>query len=853
MMFEQLSPWFQDMGKAFVFFIHHAWLGLVIAGIGASTYWFRQYWSAASRYLALQICLFAVAAFPVLIGIAIPAMRQISYFLFPTPGTGTYLVPADANAFEMSSLVTSHDRIAAEGADAVFKAVPATSELSVGAKTMWLDPGAVALALWALPALFFLFRLVRSLHAADRLKRHARPVPVDGQLPFAGPIMTSTAIRTPMVVGLYRPCILLPENARTIYTEQELRQILEHEAGHIARKDAWWHLSEKVIAALFWYNPGVHWLCHQLSRLREQACDDRVVARQPGSSAVYARCLIKAYQYSGRTHSPVFSIKAVAGPKAFQRRIRALINGDICHAETPSGQTLLLVLPALAGLLLGAAMVTPQASLAGLYQDRRQPGLNDMMPSLIDALGKRYSDNPKQDMLRPEQINIELEHQLGESIAHLLDRHHIEAFSPFLINDPAGNLNRTGPSSNNSTTLAYDIYFNARRVDAGRVEFFSASCNGLQRVKNVIVAPDSGSGLCILYPQIYQHVSSQRRWVLSTGRLDAAAIDALAEYYRSYLDRHGMLRAGSRVLSVFETVMAGGSDVSAIRTNAGLSVLGEVDGRYTLNLRLMNGGPSPNKYYVYAQRCRDSLNPTRLVHCETLGLPRSPERLARNAYQPRHVHEVLTEGELVSLIEHAKRALNAGHKLSFHSYNLQAQRDGSRPISVRFAPVSVSPERSESYSASCWLGPPGDTAADRPCRQSKAIAFQHIPEQELPVMLTSWFASPINRQTGLLSADSVTRMISELHQSEPVNQLSAESGAPVLIHSLVGSCWEIRSELKCDERFHITLEAGGRYYRVDLEPLSLLAGRPKAIRMSTVDEPPSRDLYSFNFIPLPDS
>ena len=56
--------------------------------------------------------------------------------------------------------------------------------------------------------------------------------------------------------------------------------MLLHEAAHVVHGDLWVGLLQHAVAAVFWWCPPVHRLNRRLADVREEICDDYVVAAQ---------------------------------------------------------------------------------------------------------------------------------------------------------------------------------------------------------------------------------------------------------------------------------------------------------------------------------------------------------------------------------------------------------------------------------------------------------------------------------------------------------------------------------------------------------------------------------------------
>ena len=73
--------------------------------------------------------------------------------------------------------------------------------------------------------------------------------------------------------------------------EEQLQAVLLHEMAHIARRDHWVGVGQRIAGLLFWWNPLVHGICDEISDLREEICDNHVVLVQ-GEGQRLARILV---------------------------------------------------------------------------------------------------------------------------------------------------------------------------------------------------------------------------------------------------------------------------------------------------------------------------------------------------------------------------------------------------------------------------------------------------------------------------------------------------------------------------------------------------------------------------------
>jgi TonB family protein len=135
-------------------------------------------------------------------------------------------------------------------------------------------------------------------------------------------VLESPGAPTAMTIGIFRPVVLLPADARE-WPVDRLRAVLLHELMHVRRRD----LASQAIAqgacCVYWFHP-LAWLAGlRLRRERERACDDAVLGRGIAAHdyAVHLVALVRALR--GRRSAGV----TMAGPSEFESRVRALLDG----------------------------------------------------------------------------------------------------------------------------------------------------------------------------------------------------------------------------------------------------------------------------------------------------------------------------------------------------------------------------------------------------------------------------------------------------------------------------------------------------------------------------------------------
>lgn len=159
-----------------------------------------------------------------------------------------------------------------------------------------MDWSAMAFAIWALGASVLLaWSMYRQLRFRHQL--NALSVPDSAAANDAGhwwprflPVVVSSACRTPMLVGVCPPQLVLPADRDRIDP-----MILEHERAHLRHGDPIWNLVSQVFRILFWFHPLVHLAVARLRRDQELAADESVTrSLRPDQRVKYGQLLLEA-------------------------------------------------------------------------------------------------------------------------------------------------------------------------------------------------------------------------------------------------------------------------------------------------------------------------------------------------------------------------------------------------------------------------------------------------------------------------------------------------------------------------------------------------------------------------------
>ena len=196
---------------------------------------------------------------------------------------------------------------------------------------------------WAAVAALLLARTLVAQAKAARLIGRA--------IPYRAGITVSRETDVPLVAGLRRPVILLPEEAME-WDDERLEVVLNHESAHVERMDPLAQFIADLACVLYWPLPWVWLAARRLRTEAELACDDGVL-RSGRRASDYAGHLIDIVRgLSGRERIPQGGIP-MARLNQLELRLRSLLAQNVNRgAASPSA----FVVAAIGALLLLAPL-----------------------------------------------------------------------------------------------------------------------------------------------------------------------------------------------------------------------------------------------------------------------------------------------------------------------------------------------------------------------------------------------------------------------------------------------------------------------------------------------------------------
>lgn len=176
-----------------------------------------------------------------------------------------------------------------------------------------------------------------------------------GRLQITGKVtlLTSTYISVPVMMGYFKPLVLLPAAMLTQLSPEQLEAILLHELAHIKRNDYLLNIFQSIVETILFFNPFVWWITKQIRLEREHCCDDLVIA-STAQPLHYARALV-ALEENRLTANPL-AMAAAADKQHLLHRIKRIMEMKTKHLNY--SQQLLAILIIATGLV-GIAWLNP--------------------------------------------------------------------------------------------------------------------------------------------------------------------------------------------------------------------------------------------------------------------------------------------------------------------------------------------------------------------------------------------------------------------------------------------------------------------------------------------------------------
>jgi len=293
--------------------LHSIWQGFLLAGV---VYFLRVSFKspgASLRYSFQFLCLITCfVAFAVTFGV---------YALSGLSGAG------------VASVTTSFTEIIQLGKLTLTPPTDAASSVSYAEILQRSSP--LIGAVWVLGFVIVSLRCAILFHMTQTLRisglspapqyweNRFRTLVLNAGLPRMAEIFISDRVSGPLTLGFFKPIVLVPASFFTQLPKDQIEAVLLHEIAHICRHDYLLNILQTAIKAVFFYHPGIHYICRRINEDREYACDDFSVNETKNPKALARALATLRLQNSANSFAMAASGKSSPLMARLQRLVKA--------------------------------------------------------------------------------------------------------------------------------------------------------------------------------------------------------------------------------------------------------------------------------------------------------------------------------------------------------------------------------------------------------------------------------------------------------------------------------------------------------------------------------------------------
>lgn len=137
--------------------------------------------------------------------------------------------------------------------------------------------------------------------------------------PYKDNVWLCDSVKSPFILGVFRPKIYLPSDM----DGERAELVLRHEKAHLKRKDHLWKPLGFVLLAVYWFNP-VLWLSYVLlCRDIELACDEKVIRdMESADKKAYSEALLSC----SMPQRMISACPVAFGEVGVKKRIKSVLN-----------------------------------------------------------------------------------------------------------------------------------------------------------------------------------------------------------------------------------------------------------------------------------------------------------------------------------------------------------------------------------------------------------------------------------------------------------------------------------------------------------------------------------------------
>ena len=195
----------------------------------------------------------------------------------------------------------------------------------------------ITVSVWVLVFSFFILRLITSGFKIKKFIKFAEPVTnpqiirlmsqcaSDTGLHHVPQLFVVERVSTPMVIGFFKPIVIIPNHLLRSEFREGLQFTLLHEFEHLRHHHNWWLLVESIICSAYFFHPVIYWAKNKIHEELELICDNHVI-NVTDKSVSYADFLLNEIWQQNLGTTPVSVLPFVSPVSKTSTRIHSILS-----------------------------------------------------------------------------------------------------------------------------------------------------------------------------------------------------------------------------------------------------------------------------------------------------------------------------------------------------------------------------------------------------------------------------------------------------------------------------------------------------------------------------------------------
>lgn len=135
-------------------------------------------------------------------------------------------------------------------------------------------------------------------------------------------LYTNNLISSPLLIGFFRPCIVLPDDK---LSSSEFQYTILHELTHYKRRDMFYKWLVQAAVCVHWFNPFVFLMSREIEKACELSCDEAIIKNlNVQERQAYGDTLLNAISSGGSYKNSIASVTLGESRERIEERLDAI-------------------------------------------------------------------------------------------------------------------------------------------------------------------------------------------------------------------------------------------------------------------------------------------------------------------------------------------------------------------------------------------------------------------------------------------------------------------------------------------------------------------------------------------------